>query len=169
MKKFLLAVAVLIGYSSLSALPADTGAGATAPVTTPAPAMDPAVENDMLNRIASIQYAPIDSKIKSLGKIVIQAKNIGYISSAVQYNFYAAVNKIFSDLMAATKKDFSVFIRQFMALLNDSIACSILDVNQKTFVRSYVAQLNQQYQNLTRVAPTQKGQKDSSKKVGRLR
>lgn len=166
MKKTLLAFAVLIWCSSLSALPTDVEVGA---VTTPAPAMDPSVENDIINRIASIQYAPIDSKIKALSKIVTQSKSLRYISPTVQYNFYAAVNKIFSDLMAATKKEFSIFIRQFMALLNDAISCSVLDVNQKTFVRSYIAQLNQQYQNLTRVAPPQRGQKSSSSQIGRLR
>lgn len=163
MKKILLVCIFSLCYSTGVLLNA---------ATTATPAMDPNEENDLINQITSIQYAEIGQRIRALDKIQMQAKRLSYVSPAVQANYYAAATKVFSDLMATTDKSFANTIRKFMGVLTSCLSSKILDANQKNLMRSYTAQLTQQYQTLTTKSQKTiaKGQKTTSPvKPGRVK
>lgn len=143
MKNILLICSFYLCYVAITCL----HAASSSEITTPS--MDASVESNLIDKIASIQYADIDFKIRTLDKIQNQAQNLGYISPAVQSNYYACATKIYSDLLATTNASFLTKIRKFIGIMRNSLSSQILDAYQKNIIRSYIDQLNQQCKSLT--------------------
>jgi hypothetical protein len=115
--------------------------------------MDANLENDMLNRIASLLYSTVDARVYALNQLQNQAKNL-YISPTVQYNYYTAIYRIYSDLLGTTKVENIIIIRKFVDLLKKVISSPIMDANQKAQTNSMAPQLMQKLSDLSK--PVQK-------------